>query len=113
MRNRGRGGRWPYAASNGLDLEPDIITLDISMPELNGVDAARKLKKILPRHPADLCDDARRSALRELSLQGRRFRLFAQTIRRVRITSSHSISHGWTMLCHPLGSERSRGVGHQ
>jgi DNA-binding NarL/FixJ family response regulator len=31
------------------ELEPDIITLDISMPELNGVDAARKLKKTLPR----------------------------------------------------------------
>jgi DNA-binding NarL/FixJ family response regulator len=30
------------------ELRPDIITLDISMPQLNGVDAARKLKKILP-----------------------------------------------------------------
>lgn len=30
------------------ELQPDIVTLDISMPELNGVDAARKLKKILP-----------------------------------------------------------------
>ena len=30
------------------DLQPDIITLDISMPQLNGVDAARKLKKTLP-----------------------------------------------------------------
>ncbi len=31
------------------ELQPDIITLDISMPQLNGVDAARKLKKTLPR----------------------------------------------------------------
>jgi DNA-binding NarL/FixJ family response regulator len=31
------------------ELEPDIVTLDISMPQLNGVDAARKLKKVLPR----------------------------------------------------------------
>ena len=30
------------------ELQPDIVTLDISMPQLNGVDAARKLKKILP-----------------------------------------------------------------
>jgi DNA-binding NarL/FixJ family response regulator len=30
------------------ELQPDIITLDISMPQLNGVDAARKLKKTLP-----------------------------------------------------------------
>jgi len=31
------------------ELGPDIVTLDISMPHLNGVDAAKKLKKILPR----------------------------------------------------------------
>ena len=30
------------------ELQPDIVTLDISMPQLNGVDAARKLKKMLP-----------------------------------------------------------------
>ena len=31
------------------ELQPEIVTLDISMPQLNGVDAARMLKKILPR----------------------------------------------------------------
>ena len=30
------------------ELQPDIVTLDISMPQLNGIDAARKLKKMLP-----------------------------------------------------------------
>lgn len=29
-------------------LQPDIVTLDISMPHLNGIDAARKLHKDLP-----------------------------------------------------------------
>lgn len=29
-------------------LKPDVILLDISMPRLNGIDAARKLRKILP-----------------------------------------------------------------
>ena len=29
-------------------LKPDIILLDISMPHLNGIDAARRLRKILP-----------------------------------------------------------------
>ena len=29
-------------------LQPDIVTLDISMPHLNGIDAARKLHKELP-----------------------------------------------------------------
>jgi len=30
-------------------LQPDIIVLDISMPSLNGIDAARRLRKIVPR----------------------------------------------------------------
>ena len=30
------------------ELEPDIILLDISMPMLNGIEAARKIKKLLP-----------------------------------------------------------------
>ena len=30
-------------------LEPDVVVLDISMPNLNGFDAGEKLKKILPR----------------------------------------------------------------
>ena len=30
------------------ELEPDIVLLDISMPMLNGIEAARKIKKLLP-----------------------------------------------------------------
>ena len=30
-------------------LRPDIIVLDISMPKLNGLDAARRLRKIVPQ----------------------------------------------------------------
>jgi len=30
-------------------LTPDVVLLDISMPELNGIEAARQLRKLLPR----------------------------------------------------------------
>ena len=30
-------------------LQPDIVVLDVSMPKLNGLDAARRLRKIVPR----------------------------------------------------------------
>ncbi len=37
-----------FLLSAAPKLKPDIILLDISMPLLNGIDAARQLKKILP-----------------------------------------------------------------
>ncbi|HXV62524.1 MAG TPA: response regulator transcription factor, partial [Vicinamibacteria bacterium] len=30
------------------DLHPDVILVDVSMPLLNGIDAARQLRKIVP-----------------------------------------------------------------
>jgi two-component system response regulator NreC len=33
------------AVAKAIELRPDIIILDISMPDLNGVDAARRILK--------------------------------------------------------------------
>ncbi len=33
---------------SALELKPDVIVLDISMPMLNGLDAAKRVKKLLP-----------------------------------------------------------------
>jgi DNA-binding NarL/FixJ family response regulator len=33
----------------GAKLQPDIVVLDIAMPQLNGLDAGRKLKRTMPR----------------------------------------------------------------
>jgi DNA-binding NarL/FixJ family response regulator len=45
-------------AANGLDaiekaqrLRPDLIVLDLSMPVMNGLEAARELTRLLPRVP--------------------------------------------------------------
>jgi len=45
-------------AENGRDaiekaqqLRPDLIVLDLSMPVMNGLDAARVLKRLMPRVP--------------------------------------------------------------
>jgi DNA-binding NarL/FixJ family response regulator len=40
-------GRALLAAA--LELQPDVVVLDIAMPLLNGLDAARQLKRLLPR----------------------------------------------------------------
>ena len=44
-------GRWPTAApcsTAAPELRPDIVVLDIAMPLLNGLDAARQLKRLMP-----------------------------------------------------------------
>lgn len=37
------------AVEKASQLEPDIAVLDITMPRLNGLDAAQKIRKLLPQ----------------------------------------------------------------
>jgi CheY-like chemotaxis protein len=39
------------AISLAKQCKPDLIILDLSMPKMNGLDAARELKKIMPTVP--------------------------------------------------------------
>jgi two-component system chemotaxis response regulator CheY len=39
------------AIEKAQELRPDLILLDLSMPVMNGLDAARELKKIMPNVP--------------------------------------------------------------
>jgi two-component system, chemotaxis family, chemotaxis protein CheY len=39
------------AIEKAKELKPDLIVLDLSMPRMNGIQAAPRLKKILPETP--------------------------------------------------------------
>jgi two-component system, chemotaxis family, chemotaxis protein CheY len=39
------------AIDKALALHPDLIVLDLSMPVMNGLDAARELKRLMPTVP--------------------------------------------------------------
>ncbi len=45
------------AIALALHHEPDLIVLDLSMPVMNGLDAARKLKLLMPEVPIILFTD--------------------------------------------------------
>ena len=39
------------AIEKAQELRPDVIVMDLSMPVMNGIDAARALKKLMPTVP--------------------------------------------------------------
>lgn len=39
------------AIQKAQELRPDVIVLDLSMPNMNGIDAARVLKRMMPKVP--------------------------------------------------------------
>ena len=47
----GEAGDGAEAIQKAIELKPDLILLDFSMPNMNGVDAAPILKRILPDVP--------------------------------------------------------------
>ncbi len=58
---KGEGVEICGEANDGLDalrkaaeLKPDLIVLDLSMPRMNGIEAARELKRICPSVPVIL-----------------------------------------------------------
>jgi DNA-binding NarL/FixJ family response regulator len=53
------------AIDQAAKLRPDLVILDMSMPEMNGLEAARVLKQILPTVPLLLYTSHADSVLRE------------------------------------------------
>jgi DNA-binding NarL/FixJ family response regulator len=47
----GEAGNGKEAVEKALELRPNLIVLDLSMPVMNGFDAARALKRLMPTVP--------------------------------------------------------------
>jgi DNA-binding NarL/FixJ family response regulator len=47
----GEAGNGREAIAKARELHPDLIVLDLSMPVMNGLDAARVLKQLMPALP--------------------------------------------------------------
>jgi DNA-binding NarL/FixJ family response regulator len=56
------------AIAKARELHPDLIVLDLSMPVMNGLDAARELKRLMPDVPiimfTSYCDSSTEQQIR-------------------------------------------------
>ncbi len=44
----GEGSNGQEAVEKSIELKPDLIVLDISMPVMNGIEAARQIRRVAP-----------------------------------------------------------------
>ena len=51
LKIRGEAANGKEAIDKACELRPDLIVLDLSMPVMNGLDAARVLKRLMPTVP--------------------------------------------------------------
>ena len=60
------------AIAKALELRPDLIVLDLSMPVMNGLDAARELKRLMPSVPiimfTSYCDSSTERVVRQVGI---------------------------------------------
>jgi DNA-binding NarL/FixJ family response regulator len=47
----GEAEDFPDVMAKALDLQPDVIVLDFKMPPFNGIEAIRKMSRVLPSVP--------------------------------------------------------------
>ena len=71
-------------------LAPDVIVADITMPELNGLDAVKQLRQAGCKARVVFLDHAQRPQLRGPGHVRRRFGFRAETLGKLRIVDSHS-----------------------
>ncbi len=51
----GEAGNGVEAVQKYTELQPDVVTLDITMPEMNGVDALKRIKEYDPKAKVIMC----------------------------------------------------------
>lgn len=51
----GQGENGKDAITMYRELKPDLVTMDITMPEMNGIDAVREIKKEFPDAKIIMC----------------------------------------------------------
>ncbi len=51
----GEAGNGVEAVQRYMDIQPDVVLLDITMPEMNGIDALKRIKEFDPKAKVIMC----------------------------------------------------------
>jgi DNA-binding NarL/FixJ family response regulator len=57
------------AVQKAQDLQPDLVVLDIGLPTLNGLEAARRIRRVSPKSKVVFLTEDRSGDVAELALQ--------------------------------------------
>jgi DNA-binding NarL/FixJ family response regulator len=88
----GEAGTGSEAVQMARELKPDLIVLDITMPEMNGLDAARDIRAFLPHTPIlilsvhkskQLIEEARKLGVRGYVTKGEAVQKLVQAVNAV------------------------------
>lgn len=65
----GEAGNGVEAVQKYTELQPDVVTLDITMPEMNGVDALKRIKEYDPKAKVIICSAMGQQAMVAQAIQ--------------------------------------------
>ena len=65
----GEAGNGVEAVQKYIELQPDVVLLDITMPEMNGVDALKRMKEYDPKARVVICSAMGQQAMVAQAIQ--------------------------------------------
>ncbi|MDE5697423.1 MAG: response regulator [Lachnospiraceae bacterium] len=65
----GEAGNGAEAVQKYMEIQPDVVMLDITMPEMNGVDALRSIKEFDPKAKVIMCSAMGQQAMVAQAIQ--------------------------------------------
>lgn len=95
-------------------LRPDVIVMDIAMPELNGLEATRQIRRALPRAEIlVLTFDESEALVREVLAAGARGYVLKNDVSRVLVHAVESLSQHRPYFTSKVAEVLLKGFGHE
>jgi DNA-binding NarL/FixJ family response regulator len=102
------------AVNLAVETKPDVVLLDISMPRLNGIEAAKKILKQLPGAQVLILTMYESDELvRELLIAGARGYVLKTDAKRDLVDAIHSLSQGRPFFTSKVAEMMLEGFRHQ